>query len=145
MPSLPVKLFEMQEKHKTLGCTLVVTQNHLITLREDFSAPLRKLKDDDDEKDKPQSTKDTTKVEDDSQYLTETTSLVKKYVFPNGHIGNYYFSLLLFSVKFCHEYTYSKYSALGVFDEFNTNKIITTFTLHHHMQHNIGFIVIGQQ
>lgn len=39
------KLFEMQEKHKTLGCTLIVTQNHLITLREDFSAPLRKLND----------------------------------------------------------------------------------------------------
>ncbi|XP_070137270.1 uncharacterized protein prd1 isoform X2 [Drosophila bipectinata] len=32
-----------QEKHKTLGCTLIVTQNHLITLREDFSAPLRQL------------------------------------------------------------------------------------------------------
>ncbi|CAD6996187.1 unnamed protein product [Ceratitis capitata] len=37
-------LFEMQEKHKTLGCTLVVTQNHLITLREDFSAPLKQIK-----------------------------------------------------------------------------------------------------
>lgn len=36
-------LFEMQEKHKTLGCTLVITSNHLITLREDFSAPLRRL------------------------------------------------------------------------------------------------------
>ncbi|KAI8129612.1 Pleckstrin like proteiny domain-containing family M member 2 [Lucilia cuprina] len=36
-------LFEMQEKHKTLGCTLVVTQNHLITLREDFLSPLRKI------------------------------------------------------------------------------------------------------
>lgn len=36
-------LFEMQEKHKTLGCSLVVTQNHLITLREDFSAPLRQI------------------------------------------------------------------------------------------------------
>ncbi|KAH8243189.1 hypothetical protein KR032_005244 [Drosophila birchii] len=32
-----------QEKHKTLGCTLIVTQNHLITLREDFSAPLRQI------------------------------------------------------------------------------------------------------
>ncbi|XP_017463464.1 PREDICTED: uncharacterized protein LOC108356870 isoform X1 [Rhagoletis zephyria] len=37
-------LFEMQEKHKTLGCSLVVTQNHLITLREDFSAPLNQIK-----------------------------------------------------------------------------------------------------
>ncbi|XP_055923478.1 uncharacterized protein LOC129953945 isoform X2 [Eupeodes corollae] len=36
-------LFEMQEKHKTLGCSLIVTQNHLITLREDFSAPLRQI------------------------------------------------------------------------------------------------------
>lgn len=38
-----MKLFELQEKHKTLGCTLVVTQNHLITLREDFTSPLRKI------------------------------------------------------------------------------------------------------
>ncbi|KAH8311259.1 hypothetical protein KR044_005261 [Drosophila immigrans] len=36
-------LFELQERHKALGCTLIVTQNHLITLREDFSAPLRQL------------------------------------------------------------------------------------------------------
>lgn len=39
-------LFEMQDKHKTLGCTLVVTQHHLITLREDFSAPLKQIKSD---------------------------------------------------------------------------------------------------
>ncbi|XP_022215874.2 uncharacterized protein LOC111069940 [Drosophila obscura] len=32
-----------QEKHKTLGCTLIVTENHLITLREDFSFPLRPI------------------------------------------------------------------------------------------------------
>jgi len=31
------------ERHKTLGCTLIVTENHLITLREDFSAPLRQI------------------------------------------------------------------------------------------------------
>ncbi|EDV43255.1 uncharacterized protein Dana_GF16616, isoform A [Drosophila ananassae] len=36
-------LTNQQEKHKTLGCTLIVTQNHLITLREDFSAPLKQL------------------------------------------------------------------------------------------------------
>lgn len=38
-------LFEGQERqrHKTLGCTLVITSNHLITLREDFSSPLRRL------------------------------------------------------------------------------------------------------
>lgn len=36
-------LFEMQDRHKTLGCTLIMTNNHLITLREDFSAPLRRL------------------------------------------------------------------------------------------------------
>lgn len=37
------QLFEMQERHKTLGCTLVMTSNHLITLREDFTAPLRRV------------------------------------------------------------------------------------------------------
>lgn len=36
-------LFEMQDKHLTLGCTLIMTPNHLITLREDFGAPLRRL------------------------------------------------------------------------------------------------------
>lgn len=36
-------LFDTQEKHKTLGCTLVITSNHLITLREDFASPLRRL------------------------------------------------------------------------------------------------------
>lgn len=36
-------LFELQERNKTLGCTLVITSNHLITLREDFSSPLRRL------------------------------------------------------------------------------------------------------
>lgn len=36
-------LFEHQERHKTLGCTLVITSNHLITLREDFASPLRRL------------------------------------------------------------------------------------------------------
>lgn len=36
-------LFENQERHKTLGCTLIITSNHLITLREDFSSPLRRL------------------------------------------------------------------------------------------------------
>lgn len=36
-------LFQNQERHKTLGCTLIITSNHLITLREDFSSPLRRL------------------------------------------------------------------------------------------------------
>lgn len=36
-------LYANQERHKTLGCTLVITSNHLITLREDFSSPLRRL------------------------------------------------------------------------------------------------------
>lgn len=36
-------LFELQERNKTLGCTLVITSNHMITLREDFSSPLRRL------------------------------------------------------------------------------------------------------
>ncbi|EAT35064.1 AAEL012744-PA [Aedes aegypti] len=35
-------LFELQERRKTLGCTLILTSNHLLTLREDFSAPLRR-------------------------------------------------------------------------------------------------------
>lgn len=33
----------MQERHKALGCTMVLTSNHLITLREDFTAPLRRV------------------------------------------------------------------------------------------------------
>lgn len=36
-------LFENPERQKTLGCTLIITSNHLITLREDFSSPLRRL------------------------------------------------------------------------------------------------------
>ncbi|XP_065091033.1 uncharacterized protein LOC135711990 isoform X2 [Ochlerotatus camptorhynchus] len=36
------QLFELQERRKTLGCTLIMTSNHLLTLREDFSAPLRR-------------------------------------------------------------------------------------------------------
>lgn len=35
-------LFELQDRHKTLGCTLIMTSGHLITLREDFSSPLRR-------------------------------------------------------------------------------------------------------
>uniref|UniRef100_A0A336MZ84 CSON007219 protein n=1 Tax=Culicoides sonorensis TaxID=179676 RepID=A0A336MZ84_CULSO len=35
-------LFEMQDRHKSLGCTLIMTNNHLITLREDFASPLRR-------------------------------------------------------------------------------------------------------
>jgi len=38
---LGFQLVLQDERHKTLGCTLIVTENHLITLREDFSAPLR--------------------------------------------------------------------------------------------------------
>lgn len=33
----------MQDRHKALGCTMVLTSNHLITLREDFTAPLRRV------------------------------------------------------------------------------------------------------
>ncbi|XP_062712151.1 uncharacterized protein LOC109405846 isoform X3 [Aedes albopictus] len=36
------QLFELQERRKTLGCTLIMTSNHLLTLREDFGAPLRR-------------------------------------------------------------------------------------------------------
>ncbi|XP_035774533.1 uncharacterized protein LOC118457252 [Anopheles albimanus] len=35
-------LFEVQERRRTLGCTLIMTSNHMLTLREDFSAPLRR-------------------------------------------------------------------------------------------------------
>lgn len=35
--------FQMKEKQKILGCTLVMTENHLVTLREDFSSPLRRV------------------------------------------------------------------------------------------------------
>lgn len=35
--------FEMEERQKTLGCTLIMTENHLLTLREDFSSPLRRV------------------------------------------------------------------------------------------------------
>jgi len=36
-------LFELREKHTSLGCTLIMTSNHIITLREDFAAPLRRV------------------------------------------------------------------------------------------------------
>jgi hypothetical protein len=36
-------LNDIDEKPKTLGCTLIMTENHLITLREDFSSPLRRI------------------------------------------------------------------------------------------------------
>lgn len=35
--------FQMKEKQKILGCTLIMTENHLVTLREDFSSPLRRV------------------------------------------------------------------------------------------------------
>ncbi|XP_075145492.1 pleckstrin homology domain-containing protein pruning defect 1 isoform X2 [Haematobia irritans] len=70
-------LFEMQEKHKTLGCTLVVTENHLITLREDFSAPLRKLKVDDEKESTTQEpqVESSIRLEED-QYMQDTASLL---------------------------------------------------------------------
>lgn len=36
------RAFEMNEKPRILGCTLIMTENHLITLREDFTSPLRR-------------------------------------------------------------------------------------------------------
>uniref|UniRef100_T1PC25 PH domain protein n=1 Tax=Musca domestica TaxID=7370 RepID=T1PC25_MUSDO len=70
-------LFEMQEKHKTLGCTLVVTQNHLITLREDFTTPLRKLKNEEDNNTQKveAQTLNATNIEEE-QYAPETGSLL---------------------------------------------------------------------
>lgn len=38
-----MQLFELQDRHKTLGCTLILTSNHVITMLEDFTAPLRRL------------------------------------------------------------------------------------------------------
>lgn len=81
-----LKLFELQEKHKTLGCTLVVTQNHLITLREDFTAPLRKITKNEEQISGEENTNETqqnnqNKQEDgdnNPQYLPETGSLVSK-------------------------------------------------------------------
>jgi PH domain len=37
------RVFDMDEKPKLLGCTLILTEHHLITLREDFSSPLRRV------------------------------------------------------------------------------------------------------
>ncbi|XP_070499969.1 dentin sialophosphoprotein [Chironomus tepperi] len=37
------RFFDINEKPKILGCTLIMTENHLITLREDFSSPLRRV------------------------------------------------------------------------------------------------------
>lgn len=70
----------MQDKHKTLGCTLVVTQHHLITLREDFSAPLKQIKSDTEyTQNVTGSGKDFIgRVNDESSLTTgETGSLVK--------------------------------------------------------------------
>lgn len=67
----------MQEKHKTLGCTLVVTQNHLITLREDFSSPLRKVtKTQEQTKMEAAAVLNKQQEEDLNHYLPETGSLV---------------------------------------------------------------------
>jgi hypothetical protein len=37
------RIYDTNEKPKILGCTLIMTENHLITLREDFSSPLRRV------------------------------------------------------------------------------------------------------
>lgn len=79
----------MQEKHKTLGCTLVVTQNHLITLREDFTSPLRKLihKEEQNNREDNNATPTLSKQEEDiNHYLPETSSLVS-----NSNLVNVYF------------------------------------------------------
>ncbi|KAM7363253.1 pleckstrin homology domain-containing protein pruning defect 1 isoform 2-T4 [Cochliomyia hominivorax] len=73
-------LFEMQEKHKTLGCTLVITQNHLITLREDFSSPLRQISHNKTEQVSREDNNATPTInkqeEDFNPYLQETGSLL---------------------------------------------------------------------
>ncbi|KAG5682341.1 hypothetical protein PVAND_011700 [Polypedilum vanderplanki] len=37
------RIYDTNEKPRILGCTLIMTENHLITLREDFSSPLRRI------------------------------------------------------------------------------------------------------
>lgn len=36
-------LFELEEKRSHYGCTLVLTSSHIITLREDFTEPLKRM------------------------------------------------------------------------------------------------------
>lgn len=69
----------MQERHKALGCTLIVTQNHLITLREDFSAPLRQLNKQEDAAAATPAASETKQVfrEDEMLSIFETSSLVR--------------------------------------------------------------------
>lgn len=69
----------MQERHKALGCTLIVTQNHLITLREDFSAPLRQLNKQEDASAATPAASETKQVfrEDEMLSIFETSSLVR--------------------------------------------------------------------
>lgn len=68
-----------EEKHKTLGCTLIVTDNHLITLREDFSAPLRKISQQTDNNAAVQGNKETM-LEEDMLSVFETSSLVSALI-----------------------------------------------------------------
>jgi len=68
-----------EEKHKTLGCTLIVTDNHLITLREDFSAPLRKISQQADNNAAVQGNKETM-LEEDMLSVFETSSLVSALI-----------------------------------------------------------------
>lgn len=70
----------MQEKHKTLGCTLVVTQNHLITLREDFLSPLRKITEKEQQTQEEENAGSVlNKQEEDlNPYLQDTGSLVSQ-------------------------------------------------------------------
>ncbi|EDX13317.1 GD20635 [Drosophila simulans] len=68
-------LLVQEEKHKTLGCTLIVTENHLITLREDFSAPLRKISQQADNNAAVQENKESL-LEEDVLSVFETSSLM---------------------------------------------------------------------
>ncbi|XP_016980295.1 uncharacterized protein LOC108045475 [Drosophila rhopaloa] len=68
-------LVVQDEKHKTLGCTLIVTENHLITLREDFSAPLRQISQQADNSATVPENKEMV-IEDEMLSVFETSSLM---------------------------------------------------------------------
>lgn len=79
----------MQERHKALGCTLIVTQNHLITLREDFSAPLRQLNKQVDAPAATPAASETKQVcrEDEMLSIFETSSLVRYQSSPCSYLA----------------------------------------------------------
>lgn len=111
----------MQERHKALGCTLIVTQNHLITLREDFSAPLRQLNKQADAAVTTPAAPEPKQIyrEDEMLSIFETSSLVS-YTYPA-------LSLLCFNIfliyiaKFHDEYSNAWHTAFLFLDQLNAH------------------------